>query len=210
MNSEAELLQKLMVSKKIMEKHNHMDRGQARNINMGDHSSPMVESFEAPAARYNIPQDLMEETRPVSQPRQSNVPMEDRIANSKLPDEIKRLMMEHPIQQPTMGMSSGAVLSDDLVEKASRLMGTNAKGEQMLESSPRRQATQSQPQQQSQPSTSLSANQIKDIVRETVENVLKENGLLVESESRSDDQFKFRVGQHLFEGKVVKVKKMSK
>jgi hypothetical protein len=136
--------------------------------------------------------------------------MEDRIASSKLPDEIKRLMMEHPIQQPTMGMSSGAVLSDDLVEKASRLMGTNAKGEQMLESSPRRQATQSQPQQQSQPSTSLSANQIKDIVRETVENVLKENGLLVESESRSDDQFKFRVGQHLFEGKVVKVKKMSK
>jgi hypothetical protein len=152
----------------------------------------------------------MEETRPVSQPRQSNIPMEDRIASSKLPDEIKRLMMEHPIQQPTMGMSSGAVLSDDLVEKASRLMGTNAKGEQMLESSPRRQATQSQPQQQSQPSTSLSANQIKDIVRETVENVLKENGLLVESESRSDDQFKFRVGQHLFEGKVVKVKKMSK
>jgi hypothetical protein len=170
----------------------------------------MVENYEAPAARYNLPAELMEETRPVSQPRQSNIPMEDRIASSKLPDEIKRLMMEHPIQQPTMGMSSGAVLSDDLVEKASRLMGTNAKGEQMLESSPRRQATQSQPQQQSQPSTSLSANQIKDIVRETVENVLKENGLLVESESRSDDQFKFRVGQHLFEGKVVKVKKMSK
>jgi hypothetical protein len=211
MNTEDELLQRLMVSKKIMDKHNGMDRGQSRGSSIGgDYSSPMVENYEAPAARYNLPAELMEETRPVSQPRQSNMPMEDRIASSKLPDEIKRLMMEHPIQQPTMGMSSGAVLSDDLVEKASRLMGTNPKGEQMLESSPRRQATQSQPQQQSQPSTSLSANQIKDIVRETVENVLKENGLLVESESRSDDQFKFRVGQHLFEGKVVKVKKMSK
>ena len=203
MNSEAELLQKLMVSKKIMEKHNHMDRGQARNINMGDHSSPMVESFEAPAARYNLPQDLMEETRPVSQPRQSNVPMEDRIANSKLPDEIKRLMMEHPIQQPTMGMASGAVLSDDLVEKAARLMGTNTKSNQLTEDSPRRQQSQ-------QVSSSLTANQIRDIVRETVEDVLKENGLLVESETRSSDQFKFRVGQHLFEGKVNKVKKMSK
>jgi hypothetical protein len=211
MNTEDELLQRLMVSKKIMDKHNGMDRGQSRGSSIGgDYSSPMVENYEAPAARYNLPAELMEETRPVSQPRQSNMPMEDRIASSKLPDEIKKLMMEHPIQQPTMGMSSGAVLSDDLVEKASRLMGTNPKGEQMLESSPRRQATQSQPQQQSQPSTSLSANQIKDIVRETVENVLKENGLLVESESRSDDQFKFRVGQHLFEGKVVKVKKMSK
>jgi hypothetical protein len=147
----------------------------------------------------------MEETRPVSQPRQSNVPMEDRIANSKLPDEIKRLMMEHPIQQPTMGMASGAVLSDDLVEKASRLMNTTPKGNQINEGAPRKQTTQQQPV-----SSSLTAKQIRDIVRETVEDVLKENGLLVESESRSEDLFKFRVGQHLFEGKVNKIKKMSK
>jgi len=208
MNTESDLLQKLMISKKIMDKHNDMGRGQGREMSMGgDYSSPMVENYEAPAARYKLPAELMEETRPVSQPRQNNLPMEDRIASSKLPDDIKRLMMEHPIQQPNMGMSSGAVLSDDLIEKAARLMSSNAKGEQMLESSPRRQVTQ---QQQSQPSTSLSANQIKDIVRETVESVLKENGLLVESETKSDDQFKFRVGQHLFEGKVVKVKKMSK
>ena len=210
MNSEAELLQKLVISKKIMERHDDMGRGQARNVSMGsDYTSPMVENYEAPAARYNLPQELMEETRPVSQPRQSNVPMEDRIANSKLPDEIKRLMMEHPIQQPTMGMASGAVLSDDLVEKAARLMGTNIKSNQLTEDSPRRQQSQ-QSQQTQQVSSSLTANQIRDIVRETVEDVLKENGLLVESEARSSDQFKFRVGQHLFEGKVNKVKKMSK
>ena len=47
-------------------------------------------------------------------------------------------------------------------------------------------------------------------MRETVEEVLSENGLLVEQESKSSDMFKFRVGQHLFEGKVLKVKKMSK
>lgn len=206
MNSEAELLQKLMVSKKIMEKHNDMGRGQARNISMGNEfSSPMVENYEAPTARYNLPADLMEETRPVSQPRQSNLPMEDRIASSKLPDEIKRLMMEHPIQQPTMGMSSGAVLSDDLVEKAARLMNTNAKGDQILENKSRQKQ-----QPQSQPSSSLTANQIRSIVKETVEDVLKENGLLVESESNSGEIFKFRVGQHLFEGKVLKVKKISK
>lgn len=207
MNSEAELLQKLMVSKQIMEKHNDMGRGQARNINMGnDFSSPMVENYEAPAARYNLPADLMEETRPVAQPRQSNIPMEDRIASSKLPDEIKRLMMEHPIQQPSMGMSTDTVLSNDLIEKAARLMNTNAKGDQVNES---RSTQKSQPQQ-TQSSTSLTANQIKSIVRETVEDVLKENGLLVESESNSGEMFKFRVGQHLFEGKVLKVKKMSK
>jgi hypothetical protein len=188
-----------------MEKHNDMGRGQARNINMGnDFSSPMVENYEAPAARYNLPADLMEETRPVSQPRQSNVPMEDRIASSKLPDEIKRLMMEHPIQQPSMGMSTDTVLSNDLIEKAARLMNTNAKGDQINESKPRQQA------QQVQTSSSLSANQIREIVRETVQDVLKENGLLVESESNSGEMFKFRVGQHLFEGKVLKVKKIAK
>ena len=193
-----------MISKKIMDKHSNMDRGQARNINMGGekYSSPMLESFQTPTASYNIPQEYMAETQ---RPQQtiSSAPMEDRIANSKLPDEIKRLMMEHPIQQPTMGMSTGAVLTDELVEKAARLMNSNAKGEQMNESSQKRQVQQ-------QVSSSLTANQLRDIVRETVEDVLKENGLLVESETRSSDIFKFRVGQHLFEGKVNKVKKISK
>jgi hypothetical protein len=207
MNSEAELLQKLMVSKKIMDKHNDIGRGQSRNMSMeNNYSTPMVENYDAPAAKYNLPADLLEEARPMSQPKQSNIPMEQKIASSKLPDEIKKLMMEHPIQQPTMGMSSGAVLSDDLVEKAARLMNTNAKGEQLNETAPRRQ----QSQQAQVVSSSLTANQIRDIVRETVEDVLKENGLLVESESRSGDLFKFRVGQHLFEGKVNKVKKLSK
>jgi hypothetical protein len=83
-------------------------------------------------------------------------------------------------------------------------MKTNAKGDVVGEQTQKRQP------QQVQQSVGLSANDIRDIVRETVEDVLKENGLLVESESRSADMFKFRVGQHLFEGKVNKVKKMSK
>ena len=206
MNSEAELLQKLMISKKIMEKHNDIGRGQARNMTSQEsYSSPMVESYEAIPATYNLPQEFLEEQRPVQQVN-NQVPLEDRISNSKLPDDIKRLMMEHPIQQPTMGMGTNAVLSNELVEKASRLMNANAKGDVVNESKTRRQV-QSQPSQQT---SSLSAQQIKDIVRETMEEVLSENGLLVESESKSGEMFKFRVGQHLFEGKVLKVKKMAK
>ena len=203
MTAEDQLLQKLMISKKIMEKHDGMGRGQASEHGMSNLSSPMVEDFQAPQATYNLPQDLMEENRSMQQPVNSNIPLEDRIAKSTLPDHIKQLMMEHPIQQPTMGMGSDSVLSNDLVEKASRLMNTNAKGDPINESSPRRQSTQ-------QVSSSLTANQIRDIVRETVEDVLKENGLLVESETKSSDVFKFRVGQHLFEGKVNKIKKISK
>jgi hypothetical protein len=206
MNSESELLQRLMISKKIMEKHDNIDRGQARNITSQEsYSSPMVESYDAIPATYNLPQEFLEEQRPVQQVN-NQVPLQDRISNSKLPDEIKRLMMEHPIQQPTMGMGTNAVLSNELIEKASRLMNTNPKGDVMNESKTKRQ-----PQQQiQQPTSSLSAQHIKDIVRETMEEVLSENGLLVESESKSGEMFKFRVGQHLFEGKVLKVKKMAK
>ena len=142
MNSESELLQKLMISKKIMEKHNEIGRGQARDINM-ENSAPMVESYEAPQAKYNLPQEFMQEQQ-ITRQTNSNVPMEDRIANSKLPDEIKRLMIEHPIQQPTMGMSTGAVLSDDLVEKASRLMNSNSKVDQISESKSVRQTQKTQ------------------------------------------------------------------
>lgn len=206
MNSEAELLQRLMISKKIMEKHDNIDRGQARNITSQEsYSLPMVESYDAIPATYNLPQEFLEEQRPVQQVN-NQAPLQDRISNSKLPDEIKRLMMEHPIQQPNMGMGTNTVLSNELIEKASRLMNTNPKGDVMNESRTKRQV-QSQP---SQPTSSLSAQQIKDIVRETMEEVLSENGLLVESESKSGEMFKFRVGQHLFEGKVLKVKKMVK
>lgn len=208
MNSETDLLNKLMISKKIMEKHNDIGRGQARNTSydQDSYSTPMLESYEAPAAKYNIPQEFMQEQqRPVAQTN-SNLPMEDRITNSKLPDEIKRLMLEHPIQQPTMGMASGAVLSEELVEKASRLMNNGGLDNRVQESKSRPQPQRSQ--QVVNPSFDI--NEIKEIVRETVQDVLYENGLLVESSKDSTEMFKFRVGQHIFEGKVLKVRKISK
>ena len=201
MNSEAELLKKLMVSKKIMEKHNEIGRGQSRNFTSNEGlSSPMVEDYQPVPAKYNLPQEFLEEQRS-TQHMNDGASLEDRISKSKLPDEIKKLMMEHPIQQPNMGMSTNSMLSDGLVERASRLMNMSPKTEEIKEQ------TQKKPQQSN---IGLSKNDIRDIVRETVEDVLKENGLLVESESRSSDLFKFRVGQHLFEGKVLNVKKMSK
>jgi hypothetical protein len=207
MNSENELMQKLMISKKIMDKHNNIERGQSRSINMGENSfsSPMVEDYQAPSAKYNIPQEFMGEQKMPSQPKAYGAPTEDRIVNSKLPEEIKKLMIEHPIQQPNMGMSSNSVLSNELVEKASRLMKTDAKGDPFKENGAQTKAIS----ENYTKSTSSDIEMIRQVVRETVEEVLSENGLLIESESKSSDMFKFRVGQHLFEGKVLKIKKMS-
>ena len=199
MNSEQDLLQKLMISKKIMEKHNDMGRNGIQSS--GGSSAPMVENYQPIQATYNLPQEFLSEQE-VAKPINNGPMTSDRILGSKLPDEIKKLMMEHPIQQPTMGAGSGT-LSNELVEKASRLMKTNAKGE-LLENK------QPQQQQRQQSNVGVDANVIRDIVRETVQDVLRENGLLTESETKSNEVFKFRVGQHIFEGKLIRVKKIAK
>ena len=196
MGAEQDLIQKLMISKQIMDKHNGMTRNQTQGNVL---TSPMVEEYSPVQANYNLPPDLLSETSVEPTKVSTELPTSDRILNSRLPDDIKKLMMEHPIQQPNMGVSTGSVLSNDLVEKASRLMNANAKGD----------VTQ-QPRKQQQINESMSNPNLKSIIRETMEEVLKENGLLIESETKSNDLFKFRVGDHIFEGKIVRVKKVSK
>ena len=211
MNNEDQLLQKLMISKKIMEKHNEMGRGNGGSMNM---DRPVVEEYQPVNAKYNVPQEYLQESEQTQQPYLSQLPREntkpvgspttDAIKNSRLPDEIKRLMMEHPIQQPTMGVNTSATLSNDLIERASRLMNTKPNGSLIENTTVKKQ----QPQNSSV--NSINAEDIKSIVRETVQDVLRENGLLIESTSNSNELFKFKVGQHLFEGKITSVKKVAK
>jgi hypothetical protein len=206
MNSEADLIQKLMISKQIMDKHNNTPRGGMPS--MESYSSPQVESYEPAGAKYNIPQEFLQESQ-VTEPYLSSIPKtptmpqpitKDRVMSSKLPDEIKRLMIEHPIEQPT-SMGGGATLSNELVEKAARLMGTDARGNQIVQP---KQRVQEQSQQ-----SNFNMKELKSMLREVVEEVLQENGILSESEQKSNEVFSFKVGKHIFEGKVTKIKKIS-
>ena len=192
MNSEQDLINRLMISKKIMEKHNTIGRGQAQDTI----STPIVEDFKPVNGNYNIPQEFLQESEPQKK-YNTEVPTEDRIMKSKLPDEIKQLMIQHPIQQSTMGIQSGVGLTEDLVERASRLMNT--------EQQPKRKNVVNETKQ-----TQTDNSDIRSIIRETVEDVLRENGLIAESETKSNEVFKFRVGQHLFEGRVTNIKKIPK
>jgi hypothetical protein len=188
-----DLMQKLMVSKQIMDRHNDMDRGITPKKST---QQQLVREYdETPiAASYNIPEEYLS-SAPQTPKAPPAVMSEERIKNSKLPDSIKRLMMEHPIQQPQQYQ---ATISDDIIEKAARLMGNNKQS--VLESS-------QQPKQQN-PSFNLSAADIKKIVRETVEEVLSENGLMVESTQKSNELMTIKVGKHIFEGKISKIKKV--
>jgi hypothetical protein len=47
------------------------------------------------------------------------------------------------------------------------------------------------------------------MLKEVVEEVLLENGVIAESTQKSNELFSFKVGKHVFEGKVTKIKKLS-
>ena len=200
MRTENDLIQKLMISKKIMDKHKEMPRGSVNESDVMMMSNPDVENFTPVPATYNIPTEFLQEQE-ISRPVSTNTApiTEDKIKNSKLPDEIKRLMMEHPINQP---QQTSPTLSDDLVARASRLMGTEK--QKVTEG---KKTTGPLPKHIETPS--IDKNEIASIVRETVEEVLRENGLLIESTQRTKDNFTFKVGNHIFEGKLTKIKKVS-
>lgn len=201
-----DLMQKLAISKKIMDVHSGIQRGTATP------STPMVENFENPNASYNIPQEFMGEVAQQTSNFDPTQPLdESRIKNSKLPDEIKRLMIEQPIVQPS-SMNGGAAISDDIIEGAQRLMNMNKSTSSQQPQSVKIPTTN---QQQSSPSNfnmNEMKSMIRDVVRDTVRDVvreeLKEAGMLVESTTNSNDTIQFKVGNHLFVGKVNKIKKL--
>jgi hypothetical protein len=188
---ESDLMQKLVKSKAIMDKHNTMGRGNASPM------PPMEgQNFDIPNARYNIPDDILAEnemTAPVMPMRVPETPSTEAIKKSKLPDEIKRIMIEHPIAQAAP-QSSRNILSDSMIEKATQLMGNKPK-QPMVE-------------QKQMTTAPIDAEYIKKIVKETVKSTIKEMGLITESTEKSDEFFQFRVGSHIFEGKIQKIKKI--
>ena len=186
-------MQKLAMSKKIMDASDKIKPGQAQG------SLPMSENINA---SYNIPQDMLQSVpqQPTQQMTQPQPMTEDRIQNSKLPDEIKQLMMEHPIQQPNFG-GGGPVLSDDVIEGAQRLMGKTPQ--------------QTVSENVSVPSSSNNGDlkqMIRDVVRDTVRDVVREelqnSGMLTEGNTKTNESLQLRVGKHVFEGRVTKIKKV--
>jgi len=188
----SDLMQKLAMSKKIMDKHNEVPRGQSEGLSMVNENTN---------ATYNIPSEMVQQPpvqqRPNIQETISTKPItNDAVLNSKLPDEIKKLMLENPIVQPQM---SGPTLSNEIVEGAARLMNTNQK--QVVNENP-----------DSVPYNSDLKQMIRDVVRDTVRDVVKEElgkaGLISEGNQKTNETLSLRVGKHIFEGRVTKIKKV--
>jgi hypothetical protein len=182
-----DLMQKLAVAKKIMEVHDKKQRG---GIPEPSHQESLSHSTEQ-NIKYNIP--TLQETKI---PKKIN---EDSIIKSKLPDEIKKLMIENPIDIPNI---NGPILSEDIIEGASRLMGNNTQQPQITE-------TFETKQQYTNPDIK---QMIRDTVRDTLRDVLKEElknaGLLSETTKKTNEIITIKVGSHIFEGTIQKIKKV--
>lgn len=203
-----DLMQRLAVSKKIMDRQSTIKRGDLpQHIN----TKPMIESFETPQATYNLPQEFLSEQEQ-TQPRSNFDPTkpieQTKILNSKLPDEIKKLMIEQPIVQPSsMGSST---ISDDIIEGAQRLMKMDRPNVSQV-------TVKSQPKTQQQPTnTSFNLNEMKtmirDVIRDTVRDVIREElevaGLISETTENANETIQFKVGKHVFMGRVTKIQKI--
>ena len=91
-----DLMQKLAISKKIMDASDRIKPGQAQA------TLPTNENVNA---TYNIPQEMLQESQVPQQPKMPQAPTMDRIANSKLPDDIKKLIDRYR----TIGAAAGSL-----------------------------------------------------------------------------------------------------
>ena len=207
------LMEKLALSKAIMDRAEGIKNG---TVHSQSQPQNMIQDFDIPQAKYNIPQEFLQESPQQRQPqqplfslppdRQMPAPTVDAIKNSKLPDEIKRLMIENPISQPQQQQS--VTLSNDLIDRATRLMKETTGNNYVPDSvKPKVQPQQSQPQQTNV--AAIDYKLIQKMINEAVTKALKEGGLIAESSEKANEAFSFRVGQHIFEGKVTKIKKIS-
>jgi len=206
MNTEQDLMQRLAVSKKIMEKHSQISRSSNPTNQV-----PSVETFDSVNAKYNLPEEFLPEQSQSRNDFDATKPLdENRILNSKLPDEIKRLMIEQPIVQPNS--TGGVEISEEVIQGAQRLMGKTNKTSDTPQQTTNKETYTTNNQTTSNVNISEIKTMIRDVVRDAVRDVvkeeLKEAGMLVESTSNSDEVIQFKVGKHLFVGKVTKIKKL--
>jgi hypothetical protein len=176
---------------------------------------PSVQEFEPVNATYNLPQEFLPNQDSRTQYDPSQPLDENKILNSKLPDEIKRLMIEQPIIQPN-SIGGSAHISEEVIQGAQRLMSLEPNKNSENSNKNIKENVNVEQSKINYSTTNFNVNDMKsmirDVVRDTVRDVvreeLKEAGMLVESTQNTDEVIQFKVGNHLFVGRVTKIKKL--
>jgi hypothetical protein len=186
-----DLMTKLAKASKVMQK---VEGG---NFTRGNVSESMLSDGYDDNGGYTQQQPLPQQ----QMPQQYNTPDFDvsKIQNSKLPDAIKKAMMENPISQ----ISLGDTLDMDFVKGAKRLIEQE-----------NRANNPSKTKQQSKPSQNVGGNidmnAIAVLIENTVRKVMDEklNQILTaQTTSTINENLVLKVGDSIFKGKITGVNK---
>jgi len=182
--SQNDLMSKLVNAKKVM---NKVDGG---NYEKGHVNESML---------LSDPEELMRnQSTPTTNTRQSGTPSIDKIQNSKLPDAIKRAMIEHPIEQ-MQSISLNDTLDMDFIKGAKRLMEQEG-----VSTRPSAQP------KQTVINNNVDMNAIATLIENTVRKVMDEklNQILTASQTSSiNENLVLKVGDSIFKGKITGVNK---
>ena len=201
------LQQSLVNAKKVM---NKVDSG---NIPSGNITLPQGDISEAVAQiPQNIPQ-LPNVNTDMSSARREMSPKanitEDKINNSKLPDAIKKLMINNPI--PDVPMGSSMSLSDDFIGGVKEAMN-----KQDIPTSPHElKETIVGPAIPTPTKNKMTKTTLKSIIKESVKELIDDvvDAKINESvkmKTDTDENFSFRVGDKIFYGKITSTKQVKK
>jgi hypothetical protein len=186
-----DLMSKLVQAKKVM---NKVDGGNYERGNIDE------------SILLSDPNDLIQNQQLPQQSttRSMGNPSVDRIRESKLPDAIKKAMIESPIPQMDQ-ISLTDTLDMDFVKGAKRLMEQEVVSSKKQQ--PRRQQTTSQPIYES---SNIDINAIALMIENTVRKVMDEklNQILTaQTTSSINENLVLKVGDSIFKGKITGVNK---
>ena len=183
--SQNDLMKKLVQAKKVMNK-----------VDGGDYERGHVNE----SLLLSSPEDAMNNTEYQSNPtRPMGSPSIDRIQNSKLPDAIKKAMIESPIQQMNQ-ISLNDTLDMDFIKGAKRLMEQEGVATR----------PSAQPKQTIVNNSNVDMSAIAVLIENTIRKVMDEklNQILTaQTTSTINENLVLKVGDSIFKGKITGVNK---
>jgi len=187
--SSNDLMSKLVQAKKLM---NKVDTGDFERGNI-DESRLM-----APSNDSEYLSESYEQSQPQVNTRPVGTPTADRIQQSKLPDAIKKAMIENPIPQISLSDS----LDMDFVKGAKRLMEQEGVQSKQTQKKPSPQPTGN--------ASGVNMNALATLIENTVRKVMDEKLsqiLTAQQTSTINENLVLKVGDSIFKGKITGVNK---